>query len=102
MKGELFVSLFAPSQEISSLLIGQTLQIRKNSRVLLESTVRTARPHKKGLIIQLDNLEKRETAETYKEAEIFAPKQIFLPPKEKIFTSVKYSILKCMTDTKDC
>ncbi len=75
LKGEFFISLFSHSTDIP--LTNQTVQIRKNSNILLETVVQAVRPHKTGLILWLKGLNTRQEAECLKGAELFVPKKLF-------------------------
>ena len=79
MKGEIFVSLFAPEKELAKLIEGHNIAI---SHVLYPdgkktklSQVLKARPHKNGLIIQLKGLNK--PAPYMKDAFLYVPKKRF-------------------------
>ena len=86
LKGELFVSLFSSDKEIPSIIKTQSIQIRKNTEIHLETPIQEARLHKEGLILQLQGVENREQAELLKGASLFIPKNIFSSKKgEKIY-----------------
>ena len=81
LKGEVFVSLFSLSEEISANIVGQIIQIRKKSNVCLETMAQEARLHKGGMIVRLKGVEERKQAESLKEAVLFVPKQFFSSSK---------------------
>ena len=86
LKGEIFVSLFSSDKEIPFIIKTQSIQIRRNTEIYLETPIQEARLHKEGLILQLQGVENREQAELLKGAFLFVPKKIFSSKKgEKIY-----------------
>ena len=77
LKGEVFVSLFSQEEEISSVIVDQIVQIKKDLNTCLETSVHEARSHKRGLIIKLKNVNTRQEAEMLKGAILFVPKKVF-------------------------
>ncbi len=58
-------------------VIGQVVQIRKDTKLCLETQVLAFRFHKNGIIVHLKGVEDVNTAESLKEGHFFVPHQIF-------------------------
>ena len=76
LKGECFVS-FLSSGVDSLILKGQDVQIKKDSELVLSSVVQMVRAHKKGVIVQLEEIKNKKEAELLKEASFWVPMRLF-------------------------
>ena len=71
LKGEIFVSLFAPQKSLPSLVVGQFVQIKEDYEV------KGASSHKQGMIIRLKGVEFKAQATPLIGYDFYAPKELF-------------------------
>ena len=86
LKGEIFVSLFSPSEHIAPLIMNQVIQIyrpgkEKKEKEINKKSCQRACAHKKGLIIKLKGVDTKFEAEALKGAVLSVPQKIFVSLK---------------------
>ena len=77
LKGEVFVSLAAPTEDVPLIVINQAVQIRKNGEECLKALVQEARSYKKGMIVRLDKVTERQQAESLRGAFLYVSRRLF-------------------------
>ena len=79
LKGELFISSNASLINVlASTLLDKPVQIKKNDSLLFEGSLGNIRPHKTGLITQIQSVSNLLEAENFKGAQLWVKRELFI------------------------